>query len=155
MNQQDVVKEVPSPLLNGPSEDNWRDGVSDLSAYLAELLRQPDWGDENSPPLLYVESNPNGGAPDVEESGTPTIDLVPWKRSRYNRRYYSWKRQNRSRNYDSYQYMCTPSRREVFQLLIALHEARSGKLGRTVNFCNRKRPAGAILTNIRFLGRRK
>ncbi|KAL1458441.1 hypothetical protein WDU94_008595 [Cyamophila willieti] len=51
--------------------------------------------------------------------------------------------------------MCTPSREDVMQLLVALHEARGGANGRTVNFCNRKRPATSIFTNIRFIGRRK
>lgn len=51
--------------------------------------------------------------------------------------------------------MCQPSREDVYQLLLALHESRSGNRNRTVNFCNRRRPAAAIYTNIRFLGRRR
>jgi len=50
-------------------------------------------------------------------------------------------------------YECKPSREDVVRLLLALHEARGGNSGRTVNFCNRKRPARNILTNLRFLGR--
>ncbi len=49
-------------------------------------------------------------------------------------------------------YLCVPSRDEVFKLLVGLHENRNGNHQRTVNFCNRKRPAKAIFTNIRFLG---
>ncbi|XP_055597746.1 uncharacterized protein LOC129747514 [Uranotaenia lowii] len=76
------------------------------------------------------------------------------KRSgRYYRRY-PWKRQNsRSRPYDAdARYLCVPSREDVFKLLVGLHENRVGNHQRTVNFCNRKRPAKAIFTNIRFLG---
>uniref|UniRef100_A0A182YA08 Uncharacterized protein n=1 Tax=Anopheles stephensi TaxID=30069 RepID=A0A182YA08_ANOST len=76
------------------------------------------------------------------------------KRSgRYYRRY-PWKRQNaRSRTYDAEaRYLCVPSREDVFKLLVGLHENRIGNHQRTVNFCNRKRPAKAIFTNIRFLG---
>uniref|UniRef100_A0A182QUT6 Secreted protein n=1 Tax=Anopheles farauti TaxID=69004 RepID=A0A182QUT6_9DIPT len=76
------------------------------------------------------------------------------KRSgRYYRRY-PWKRQNaRSRTYDAEaRYLCVPSRDDVFKLLVGLHENRIGNHQKTVNFCNRKRPAKAIFTNIRFLG---
>ncbi|TMW50595.1 hypothetical protein DOY81_004330 [Sarcophaga bullata] len=75
------------------------------------------------------------------------------KRSRYYRRY-PWKRHNRNRStYDpELRYACTPTKEDVFKLLVNLHENRNGKNGKTVNFCNRKRPAKAIFTNIRFLG---
>lgn len=49
-------------------------------------------------------------------------------------------------------YACTPTKEDVFKLLVNLHENRNGKNGKTINFCNRKRPAKAIFTNIRFLG---
>lgn len=49
-------------------------------------------------------------------------------------------------------YLCVPSRDDVFKLLVGLHENRNGNQHKTVNFCNRKRPAKAIFTNIRFLG---
>uniref|UniRef100_A0A8W7PE70 Uncharacterized protein n=1 Tax=Anopheles coluzzii TaxID=1518534 RepID=A0A8W7PE70_ANOCL len=85
-----------------------------------------------------------------------TQQLTPngGKRSgRYYRRY-PWKRQNaRSRTYDAEaRYLCVPSREDVFKLLVGLHENRIGNHQKTVNFCNRKRPAKAIFTNIRFLG---
>uniref|UniRef100_A0A182KHJ9 Uncharacterized protein n=1 Tax=Anopheles christyi TaxID=43041 RepID=A0A182KHJ9_9DIPT len=85
-----------------------------------------------------------------------TEQLTPngGKRSgRYYRRY-PWKRQNaRSRTYDAEaRYLCVPSREDVFKLLVGLHENRIGNHQKTVNFCNRKRPAKAIFTNIRFLG---
>ncbi|XP_014286502.1 uncharacterized protein [Halyomorpha halys] len=97
-----------------------------LSEYLSSLLM-----DETAPlPLVYL----------------------PEKRSRYYRRY-PWKRQN-GRNYEPDSYLCTPSRQDVFHLLMALHDARSGNQDRTVHFCNRRRPARAIFTNIRFLGKR-
>lgn len=49
-------------------------------------------------------------------------------------------------------YQCVPTRDDVFKLLVGLHENRSGNHKKTVSFCNRKRPAKAIFTNIRFLG---
>lgn len=63
---------------------------------------------------------------------------------------------SRRRNPNSYEseqrYLCNPSRNDVLKLLIGLDEGRKGNHGRTVNFCNRKRPAKAIFSNIRFLG---
>ncbi|KAJ8876844.1 hypothetical protein PR048_021291 [Dryococelus australis] len=119
-----------------------------LAAYLELLLRDDDDG---AGPLVYVE----------DDTPPPPSDVVasPWKRSRYYRRY-PWKRQNgRGRSHraggDDNRYMCNPSREDVFQLLLALHEARAGNTARTVNFCNRRRPASAVFTNIRFLGRRR
>lgn len=52
-------------------------------------------------------------------------------------------------------YLCQPTKEDVFRLLVALHDARRGTRGRTIDFCNRKRPAQVIFTNIRFLGKRK
>ncbi|XP_055375806.1 uncharacterized protein LOC129608354 [Condylostylus longicornis] len=76
------------------------------------------------------------------------------KRSRYYRRY-PWKRHS-SRNRGTYEadarYLCVPSKEDVFKLLVGLHENRNGNQHKTVNFCNRKRPAKTIFTNIRFLG---
>ena len=57
-------------------------------------------------------------------------------------------------DYDPYN-PCTPTKDDVFQLLVALHDARQGNKSRIVSFCNRKRPASAVYTNIRFLGRRR
>ncbi|KFB44220.1 AGAP008442-PA-like protein [Anopheles sinensis] len=93
--------------------------------------------EENEGRLVTGQFTPNGG----KRSG------------RYYRRY-PWKRQNsRSRTYDAEaRYLCVPSREDVFKLLVGLHENRVGNHQRTVNFCNRKRPAKAIFTNIRFLG---
>jgi hypothetical protein len=122
-----------------------------LESYLEQLLRQGELWDSSPMPLLYVEDANSEGS---EEDDTLS---VPWKRSRYYRRY-PWKRQNvryRPQNMDANPYMCNPTRDDVFQLLVALHEAREGNNGRTVKFCNRKRPANTIFTNIRFLGRRK
>nr|UES72916.1 RFLamide [Carausius morosus] len=122
-----------------------------LAAYLGLLLLRED----GEGPLVYVEDDDDNDPPPPPPQ---SYDVpLPWKRSRYYRRY-PWKRQNgRGRTYraDDNRYMCNPSREDVFQLLVALHEARAGNTGRTVNFCNRKRPASAIFTNIRFLGRRR
>jgi hypothetical protein len=122
-----------------------------LASYLGRLLRDTYLWDSHEPPLLYVE-DVNSGATEEDDAFS-----LPWKRSRYYRRY-PWKRQNghhRTQYADASQYMCNPTREDVFQLLVALHEARDGNFGRTVNFCNRKRPASSVFTNIRFLGRRK
>lgn len=107
-----------------------------LAAHLTELLEN-----EDEVPLVYIETPELAPGPEI------------WKRSRYYRRY-PWKRQN-GRGYDPEGYLCNPSKEDVFQLLVALHEAREGNFSRTVSFCNRRRPARAIFTNIRFLGRRR
>lgn len=116
-------------------------------AYLSDLLLNPGMNKEN--PLLYVEH------PQHKDSQNSPMEssVHNMKRSRYYRKY-PWKRQN-GHGYEPDVYMCTPSREDVVQLLVALHEAREGANGRTVNFCNRKRPATSIFTNIRFIGRRK
>ncbi|XP_053673596.1 uncharacterized protein LOC128723854 [Anopheles nili] len=96
------------------------------------------------------DADGDADAPEVTQQLTPNGG----KRSgRYYRRY-PWKRQNaRSRTYDAEaRYLCVPSRDDVFKLLVGLHENRIGNHQKTVNFCNRKRPAKAIFTNIRFLG---
>ncbi|XP_035776277.1 uncharacterized protein LOC118458175 isoform X2 [Anopheles albimanus] len=76
------------------------------------------------------------------------------KRAGRYHRGYPWKRQNvRSRPYDDARFLCVPSRDDVFKLLIGLHENRVGnQQQKSISFCNRKRPAKAIFTNIRFLG---
>lgn len=133
--------------------------------YLVELIREDPWQD-NKMPLLYVEPQPGssdapsghltqpGPGPDPEdaEDADNALDAVPVKRSRYYRRY-PWKRVTRNRGtYDPDLYMCNPSREDVIQLLVGLHRAREGDTGRTINFCNRKRPASSVFTNIRFIG---
>jgi len=133
----DTAEPLSRPL--GAEDMNW------FADYLRLLLHEDPWS-ENQAPLLYVESNDlenDGGGGNME------------KRSRYYRRY-PWKRvTSRSRNaYDPDAYLCNPSREDVFQLLLALHEAREGNAGRTINFCNRRRPASAVFTNIRFIGRK-
>ncbi|EAA12647.4 AGAP008442-PA [Anopheles gambiae str. PEST] len=116
-------------------------------------------------PIVYIEDAAGkAGSEGFGEEDGPlgdggrmrTQQLTPngGKRSgRYYRRY-PWKRQNaRSRTYDAEaRYLCVPSREDVFKLLVGLHENRIGNHQKTVNFCNRKRPAKAIFTNIRFLG---
>lgn len=117
---------------------------NEFIAYLSDLLLRGGEAQEN--PLLYVEY------PQHKDSTLET-SVHNMKRSRYYRKY-PWKRQN-GHAYEPDVYMCTPSREDVVQLLVALHEAREWANGRTVNFCNRKRPATSIFTNIRFIGRRK
>ncbi|XP_063974654.1 uncharacterized protein LOC135161210 isoform X2 [Diachasmimorpha longicaudata] len=128
-----------------------------LSTYLASLLLQPSW---NSP--LIILEDPE--TPDDFQDDRPDLRSM-LKRSRYNSRY-PWKRQNgscllsrayRSRNTYDYDatHLCTPSRNDVYRLLVALHDVRQGNKFRTVQYCNRHRPVNTVFTNIRFLGRRK
>jgi hypothetical protein len=134
-----------------PERDVLSPDVELLASYLEQLVRDDEPWTAREPPLLYVEDNSSEGSED------DALLELPWKRSRYYRRY-PWKRQNgrrRAQYEDAGRYMCNPTREDVFQLLVALHDARQGNTKRIVNFCNRKRPASAIFTNIRFLGRRK
>lgn len=137
------------------------------SELLMKLLEQLP---EGPLPIVYIEdaggseatgtATIDGGADPSGESGGDPLGQVERftangdKRSgRYYRRY-PWKRQNaRARTYDAdARYLCVPSREDVFKLLVGLHENRIGNHQKTINFCNRKRPAKAIFTNIRFLG---
>ncbi|KAI5704166.1 hypothetical protein M8J76_004794 [Diaphorina citri] len=132
-------------IFDAPIEPRQPHDYDEFIAYLSDLLLKG--GVSKGNPLLYVEY-PQHKDPSSMESSVHNM-----KRSRYYRKY-PWKRQN-GHGYEPDVYMCTPSREDVVQLLVALHEAREGANGRTVNFCNRKRPATSIFTNIRFIGRRK
>ncbi|XP_058987364.1 uncharacterized protein LOC131800597 [Musca domestica] len=121
------------------------------SAVLMKLLEDPTI---ETLPIVYVEED--GSLDDNINDNSldyPTNTNGMTKRSRYYRRY-PWKRHNRNRStYEpELRYACTPTKEDVFKLLVNLHENRNGKNGKTINFCNRKRPAKAIFTNIRFLG---
>ncbi|XP_075152742.1 uncharacterized protein LOC142226555 isoform X2 [Haematobia irritans] len=131
--------------------------IASKSAILLKLLEDPT---VDTLPIVYVEDEPqivdNNDNSLEFESNTNGMS----KRSRYYRRY-PWKRHNRNRSiHNSHsstyepelRYACTPTKEDVFKLLLNLHEDRNGKNGKTINFCNRKRPAKAIFTNIRFLG---
>ncbi|KAJ9573986.1 hypothetical protein L9F63_008644 [Diploptera punctata] len=156
VNTENMIPAIEPETDGSALKDKWDPDMEYLSSYLEQLLRDGEIWQLPSSPLLYVEDVPSS----VYSEEVPEDDdgiAIPWKRSRYYRRY-PWKRQNgrqRTQYADSSRYMCNPTREDVFQLLVALHEAREGNTRRTVNFCNRKRPAGAIFTNIRFLGRRK
>ncbi|KAH8293068.1 hypothetical protein KR044_000484 [Drosophila immigrans] len=140
----------------------------DKSALLMKMLEDPNL---DTLPLVYVEEEEpaaitavaaNVDYPELE-TGLQSLVLGQSKpkRSRYYRRY-PWKRHNRNRgsymnsinsNYEpELRYACTPSKEDIFKLLVNLHENRKGNHSKTVNFCNRKRPAKAVFTNIRFLG---
>ncbi|CAD6215951.1 GSCOCG00004253001-RA-CDS [Cotesia congregata] len=125
--------------------------LNQLSNYLSSLLSQPIW----NTPLVIVEDPLL--LDEVEDSSE--LDMMPSvnKRSRYYRRY-PWKRQHsrpgNSLDYESL-HLCTPSRNDVYQLLVALHQVRNGEKQATVNFCKRRRPVSKVFTSIRFLGRRK
>ncbi|BES88713.1 Hypothetical protein NTJ_01520 [Nesidiocoris tenuis] len=111
-----------------------------LTDYLLYLLSAPS---EAEYPLVVLQ----------DDFVPPDSSMRISKRSRYYRRY-PWKRQQNNGIYEPDNYLCTPTRDDVFQLLIALHEARSGNMEKTVSFCNRRRPARAILTSMRFIGKR-
>ncbi|KAJ1520249.1 hypothetical protein ONE63_004456 [Megalurothrips usitatus] len=152
---------VPTGIEDLGGGDGLSDGdLRQLTGVLSDLVRKDPWR-YNVHPLLYVEEgqeapgaqpgpgpNPDEDAAVEDGDGNPTVR----KRSRYYRRY-PWKRVTRTRgSYDPDVYMCTPSREDVIQLLVGLHRAREGDTGRTINFCNRKRPASSVFTNIRFIG---
>ncbi|KAH8325571.1 hypothetical protein KR067_001808 [Drosophila pandora] len=140
----------------------------DKSALLMKMLEDPSL---ETLPLVYVEEEEpealitSGGNDDYSDIDNAVQELVLGqnkpKRSRYYRRY-PWKRHNKNRgsymnsinsNYEpELRYACTPSKEDIFKLLVNLHENRKGNHSKTVNFCNRKRPAKAVFTNIRFLG---
>ncbi|XP_063701972.1 uncharacterized protein LOC134832018 [Culicoides brevitarsis] len=110
----------------------------------SELLQQILLNYPEGPlPILYVEeSKPMTGQNGVDK-----------RSGRYYRRY-PWKRQQKGKgSYDpDARYMCTPTRDEIFRLLVGLHETHKGNERKLVNFCNRRRPAKTVFTNIRFLG---
>ncbi|XP_031632254.1 uncharacterized protein LOC116346381 [Contarinia nasturtii] len=129
--------------------DELRDEIKfdeSLASKSAMLLKLLEVTSAKSPlPIVYIED-------DIDE---PMDDMLMNKRSgRYYRRY-PWKRQNtrsRTRYESESRYLCVPSREDVVKLLMGLHENRNGNNHKTVSFCNRKRPAKNIFTNIRFLG---
>ncbi|KAL5281103.1 hypothetical protein ACFFRR_004868 [Megaselia abdita] len=127
--------------------------IATKSAILMKMLEDPAM---DTLPVIYVEESNDINPPlldEEEEYDSMSAVSAPEKRSRYYRRY-PWKRHSRNRGtYDpDIKYACTPSKDDVFKLLIGLHHNRNGNQRKTVNFCNRKRPAKAIFTNIRFLG---
>ncbi|KAJ8673953.1 hypothetical protein QAD02_005215 [Eretmocerus hayati] len=120
-----------------------------LSSYLLKLLQQPEVSE--FPPILVKESKiiPENQLIPAELGISRRIS----KRTRYYREY-PWKRptsRSSSPDYEPYN-PCNPSRNDIYELLRALHDARQGNRDRTLNFCNRQRPASAVYTNIRFLG---
>lgn len=137
------------------------------SELLMRLLEQMP---EGPLPVVYIEdsagkdaeSGNGGGAVDGSEADDDGVvvereDQLTGNGSKRSGRYYRrypWKRQNsRSRTYDAdARYLCVPSREDIVKLLVGLHESRNGNHQRTINICNRMRPAKAIFTNIRFLG---
>ncbi|XP_030767861.1 uncharacterized protein LOC115891523 [Sitophilus oryzae] len=139
----------PNPELN-------EDKVKEMSNVLAKLLLLP-WP-QGASPLLYVEE-PHESIDELRQEifdqaepndivNEQEIRPIAPKRSKYYRKY-PWKRQN---NRYEPAYMCIPKKDDVFRLLVALHSERNGKRGQLVDFCNRKRPASLVFTNIRFVG---
>ncbi|XP_034472607.1 uncharacterized protein LOC117780261 isoform X2 [Drosophila innubila] len=149
-NKFDMLKKMEEDLR---SEQE----LVDKSALLMKMLEDPTL---DTLPLVYVEEEDEDEPAAITdypqlENGVQSLVLGQNKpkRSRYYRRY-PWKRHNRNRgNYEpELRYACTPSKEDIFKLLVNLHENRKGNHSKTVNFCNRKRPAKAVFTNIRFLG---
>ncbi|XP_055853067.1 uncharacterized protein LOC129916891 [Episyrphus balteatus] len=146
-----VINDLAMPdkfeLLRKLDEDiKEEQDIVSKSALLMKFLEDPTI---ETLPVVYVEENPG-----VDSSNLYPLITGMEKRSRYYRRY-PWKRHSRNRgsNYEpEIRYACTPSKEDVFKLLVGLHENRNGNQHKTVHFCNRKRPAKAIFTNIRFLG---
>uniref|UniRef100_A0A1B0AEP7 Uncharacterized protein n=1 Tax=Glossina pallidipes TaxID=7398 RepID=A0A1B0AEP7_GLOPL len=121
------------------------------SNILIKMLEDPNM---DTLPLVYIEEEAEDTDADTSDNHINSNSLT--KRSRYYRRF-PWKRhhKNRSTYEPELRYACTPTKDDVFRLLVSLHENRNGRSarnGNTINFCNRKRPAKAIFTNIRFLG---
>ncbi|CAO1395469.1 unnamed protein product [Diamesa tonsa] len=118
---------------------------------LLKMLENPK---ENQVPIIYFD-------PENEADLLDSVVTNEKRSGRYHQKYpTSWKRQHTTRyrtsrvqnNYKSNQNnLCVPTREDIMNLLTNLHESRTGS-ERTVQFCNRKRPAKAIFTNIRFLG---
>ncbi|XP_017835227.1 uncharacterized protein LOC108594533 isoform X3 [Drosophila busckii] len=163
-NKYDMLKRMEEDLRDEQE-------LVDKSALLMKMLEDPTL---DTLPLVYVEEQelPAQLAPDTtvdypelnNEQGLQALMLGEGKakRSRYYRRF-PWKRHTRTRgsaymnsinsNYEpELRYACTPSKEDIYKLLVNLHENRKGNHSKTVNFCNRKRPAKAVFTNIRFLG---
>lgn len=146
-----AIDELPLPdkfdLLRKLDENiKEEQDIVSKSALLVKFLEDPTI---DTLPVVYVEENPG-----VDSNNLYPVLTGMEKRSRYYRRY-PWKRHSRNRgsNYEpEIRYACTPSKEDVFKLLVGLHENRNGNQHKTVHFCNRKRPAKAIFTNIRFLG---
>ncbi|XP_017779727.1 PREDICTED: uncharacterized protein LOC108565013 [Nicrophorus vespilloides] len=145
----DVVSDLGA--VEGLNED---EKLQQIGNYLTELLLLP-WNGKGLP-ILYVEDESEDrsiydGMDYSQGFDQEMAHRAPLKRSRFYRKY-PWKRQN-ARAYDAEnRYLCQPSKDDVFRLIIALHDTRVGSKGRTINFCNRKRPATVIFSNIRFLG---
>ncbi|XP_046404287.1 uncharacterized protein LOC124169671 [Ischnura elegans] len=146
---------------------NREEDLERLYDFLAGLLRNEagGGGGDSGRGLVYEEGGDEeweGSPPDGSSVAEPEGRWVGKRNARYSGRY-TWKRRSgntiaggRTTTSDSRgRYMCNPTREDIFQLLVALHEAREGNSRRIVNFCNRKRPASAIYTNIRFLGKRR
>nr|CAH7729799.1 unnamed protein product [Callosobruchus chinensis] len=130
--------------------DLYEDEKLDQAVYLLSRMLLMPWPKDSSP-LVYVEDNQQSALPNnVEKDTFSEYSGLPKKRTRYYRKY-PWKRQNSK--YDPENFICNPSKEEVYQLLVALHEARQGYRDRVIDFCNRKRPAYNVYTNIRFLGK--
>ncbi|KAJ8917436.1 hypothetical protein NQ315_005483 [Exocentrus adspersus] len=132
-----------------PAINHEDDKLEKINHLLTELLITP-WPPGTSP-SIYIKDNSVSEAEEPYPNLDRSLNSSPRKRSRIYRKY-PWKRQNP--RYDpGDRFLCTPSKEDVFRLLLALHEARQGKRDRVVNFCNRKRPARSVFTNIHFVGK--
>ncbi|KAI9585846.1 hypothetical protein GQX74_001693 [Glossina fuscipes] len=147
MDKDDILQKLHQDLRD-------EQDIVTKSNILIKMLEDPNMG---TLPLVYMEEEAEDTEADMSNININSNSLT--KRSRYYRRF-PWKRHHKNRNtYEpELRYACTPTKEDVFQLLVNLHENRNGRSarnarnGNTITFCNRKRPAKAIFTNIRFLG---
>ncbi|XP_050307095.1 uncharacterized protein LOC126743887 isoform X2 [Anthonomus grandis grandis] len=139
----------PAPTTYIPND------ISQSSEIFTKFLLTP-WPKGMSP-FLYIEK-PGSINEYLEKEplsineldGDSVVRPVGSKRSKYYRKY-PWKRQQANIRYEP-AYMCIPGKDDIYRLLVALHGERDGPRGQLVDFCNRKRPASFVFTNIRYVG---
>nr|CAI5847598.1 unnamed protein product [Callosobruchus analis] len=118
-------------------EDLFDDEKLDEAIYLLTRLLLMPWPKDSSP-LIYVEENQQSTLPNnVEKDTFSKYSDFPKKRSRY----------------DPETFICSPSKEEVYYLLVALHDARQGYKHRVVDVCNRIGHAHTVLHNMRYIGK--
>lgn len=141
------INAVRDPTAGNKSSLDKPSGTTDLAK--SGLLLQYLMGD--IPGLVYVDEDPDDDDEEEEDKEEPAnVLMVKRWYNLYRSPVDAHKRQGKSRGY-----VCNPSRHDVYNLLLALHDSQMGNTDRVVTFCNRRRPARTIFTNMRFLGKRK
>ncbi|XP_050514999.1 uncharacterized protein LOC126890187 [Diabrotica virgifera virgifera] len=152
-----VVPVVGNRYMRDPKQQE-DDGLEQAIRVLSKLLILP-WPSGESP-FIYIEAPrkpvtynfPEINTSDEEQTEENNdVGPAPSKRMRYYRKY-PWKRENLGYDPEN-PFVCYPSKSEIHRLLVALREDRyTDYKNAPVDFCNRKRPAHTILTNIHFGG---